>query len=128
MTTQPLNVLVFGEEYLIALDIQTVLTDQLGCTVAIMPTGRFPQAVETMPFDVAMLTLSRERAVNRERVRRVELRRKGIVFTTSFPIESPSLSGTGAWPIVDIPFNDQALVRAVRAAVSRGSVGSETEA
>lgn len=127
MTIQPLNVLVFGEEYLIALDIQTVLTDQLGCTVAILPTSRFAQALQTMPFDVVLISLSHQRTVNRERIRMVEVQGKGIVFTTSFPIESPTLGGTGTWPIVEIPFNDQALVRAVRAAISRDSVGSESE-
>ena len=51
MMTAPLRVLVAENQYLIAMEVERILLDDLPCDVTIAPLARLAEAVQTTAFD-----------------------------------------------------------------------------
>jgi|GEM_PF-7049955 hypothetical protein len=124
MDTCPLRIAVFGIEYFIALDIQRVIAENYGCEAPILPpSATWHEIVETTDFDLVVTSLSPVEEDNLVRVRDVTQLRRGIVFTTTITVE-PERSGAKGWPVVDLPFAEEALLEAIRSADQRLRVAS----
>lgn len=118
MDADRLRIVVFEIDYFIALDVQRVITEELGWETEILSPGSWYEMLAAADFDLIVTSLSPVEQDNVTRVRDVEQRRRGIVFTTTISIE-PERSGARDWPVVDLPFAEQALIAAVTSAARR---------
>ncbi|MCL6705844.1 hypothetical protein M8R20_02415 [Pseudomonas sp. R2.Fl] len=119
MDTHPLRIVVFGMEYFIALDVQRVIGENFGWDVQILPPSKtWHKTLATTDFDLIVTSLSTVEEDNLVRVRDVMQLRRGLVFTTTITVE-PERSGAQGWPVVDLPFAEEALVEAIMSAAER---------
>lgn len=118
MNADRLRIVVFEIDYFIALDVQRVIAEELDRDIEILSPRTWSQMLAEADFDLIITSLSPVEQDNVTRVRDVEQRRRGIVFTTTISVE-PERSGTRGWPVVDLPFSEQILVDAVTSAANR---------
>jgi DNA-binding response OmpR family regulator len=116
------HVLVIDVEYLVALEAEQVLTEQLGYTVDIAVPREIPQSLETRRFDVLFLNASLLSAPVEAAVQRLRASGIGVVFSSvdrTHRIGMPAFPGI---PVIARPFDDQELVEKVKSAA--GALGA----
>lgn len=118
MNADRLRIVVFEIDYFIALDVQRVIAEKLDRDIEILSPRTWSRMLAEADFDLIITSLSPAEQDNVTRVREVEQRRRGIVFTTTISVE-PERSGARGWPVVDLPFSEQILVDAVTSAANR---------
>ncbi|MBP1851433.1 hypothetical protein [Rhizobium halophytocola] len=117
MTPTSLKILVFVSEYFIALDIQRALAEMPESHVDIVQRHDIADALAAQPFDLAVIGLSKDLQENAKNAAAVERSGGALVFTSGFSPDSLPLAGSAPWPIVEIPFVDEALHHAASQAL-----------
>lgn len=111
-----MHVLVIDVEYLVALEAEQVLTDQLACTVEIAVPRDIDLALETLRFDILFLDAALLSETAAACVRRLLDAGTGIVFSSVDSAHRRGLPGFFGIPVISRPFDDDELVEIVRRA------------
>lgn len=107
-----LRILVVDLEYLVAMEAERILTENLACEVLIAMPRDYPAVLEGQKFDVVLIHAGLVRSP--EAVSRLNSADAGIVLSTLINEEA---DGLAEWPgvaIVPKPFEDRKLVEAIK--------------
>lgn len=111
-----MHVLVIDVEYLVALEAEQVLTEQLSATVDIVPPREALAVLKARPFHVLFLDAAVLTMAIIEELRRLSKTGTGIVFSSVEHGHRRGLPEFPGIPVISRPFDDQELVEAVRRA------------
>lgn len=114
-----LRVLVVESQVLIAVEIEYILTEKLGCDVTVTTLARYEDALCDGPYDVVLIDAAPSKTTNRARVEQIRAAGAAAVLLSSyedFAEEDPSTAGL---PKLEKPFDPADLVEIVREAASR---------
>lgn len=114
-----LRVLVVESQVLIAMEIEYILTEKLGCDVTVTTLARYEDALSDGPYDVVLVDAAPSRTTNLARVEQIQAVGAAAVLLSSyedFAEEDPSTAGL---PKLRKPFDPADLVAIVRETASR---------
>ena len=114
-----LRVLVAENQYLIAMEVEQILVDNLDCTVAIVPLVRLNDQLREGKFDLVLVDKAPTEALNRDRARQVTQSGAALVFLSSYDDPLVETPGSEAFPSVAKPIQAEELMRAVVTAKAR---------
>lgn len=124
--TAPLRVLVAENQYLIAMEVERILLDDLPCDVTIAPLARLAETVETTMFDVVIIDAVLNEALNVERADLIMKAGAKPVFLSSYGHFTDTPSIVTAHPLVAKPPQAHELAAAVlKAAHGQGPSDGE---
>lgn len=119
MHNPSLRVLVAENQYLIAMEVEQILVDNLDCTVAIVPLVRLNDQLREGKFDLVLVDKAPTEALNRDRARQVTQSGAALVFLSSYDDPLVETPGSEAFPSVAKPIQAEELMRAVVTAKAR---------
>ena len=119
MHNPSLRVLVAENQYLIAMEVEQILVDNLDCTVAIVPLVRLNDQLREGKFDLVLVDKAPTEALNRDRARQVTQSGAALVFLSSYDDPLLETAGGEAFPSVAKPIQAEELMRAVLTATAR---------
>ena len=99
MHNPSLRVLVAENQYLIAMEVEQILVDNLDCTVAIVPLVRLNDQLREGKFDLVLLDKAPTQALNRDRARLVTQSGAALIFLSSASRRTVCLSSISARPV-----------------------------
>ena len=111
---QNLRILVAEKQYLIALEVERILVDSLGCTTAICGPA-LEAALAAAPYDIVMLDTSSSTQHNLHRAKLVEDAGAAVIFLSSYELVDAEYQALRHFPIVGKPFDDDDIIEAVLA-------------
>ncbi|MDH4414258.1 MAG: hypothetical protein QE484_13190 [Rhizobium sp.] len=126
MINAPLRVLVAENQYLIAMEVERILLDTLGCDVTIAPIAQLADALATAAFDVVVIDAALAESLNVEHSRLVVDAGARPVFLSSYDHFTGSGPLVAAYPVVAKPPQAEELAAAVLKAV-HGQAPSDSE-
>jgi hypothetical protein len=115
MKMKHLKILAVDSEYLIGMDIERILTDELGCTVTVLTPKLFSQMVPKRQYDVAVIEGDETFPEFSSIVTRARSAASHLVFSTA---DAKCLAGVPGYediPVVMKPFDSECLVSIVAA-------------
>jgi DNA-binding NarL/FixJ family response regulator len=107
-----LRILIVDIEYLVAMEAERILTENMRCEVVIAMPRDYPEVLEREKFDVVLIHASLVRSP--QAVRRLKSAETGLVLSTLIDDEA---AGFAEWPgiaVIAKPFDDQKLVEAIK--------------
>jgi DNA-binding response OmpR family regulator len=114
------HVLLVEDEFLIAIDIERILSEGVGAKVT--TTHRTALAFEIIssqgPFDVAVLDFKLDHETSLPIAERLGAAGVPFVFLTGAPAEAGNLAHFGGVPIVAKPFDEDTLLAALKGAIA----------
>ena len=119
MHNPSLRVLVAENQYLIAMEVEQILVDNLDCTVAIVPLVRLNDQLREGKFDLVLVDKAPTEALNRDRARQVTQSGAALVFLSSYDDSLAEAPGAEAVASVAKPIQAEELMRAVVTAKAR---------
>jgi len=111
---QNLRVLVAEKQYLIALEVERILVESLGCTTAICGPA-LETALDAAQYDIVILDTSASTERNLQRAKLVEDNGAAVIFLSSYELVDAEYQALKNFPIVGKPFDDDQIVEAVLA-------------
>ncbi|MBW6421842.1 hypothetical protein KX729_10345 [Rhizobium sp. XQZ8] len=108
-----MRILIVDLEYLVAMEAERILTENLDGEMVIAMPRDYPAVLETQNFDVVLIHASLVRSP--EAVRRLNATEAGVVLSTL--MDEEAVDGFAEWPgvvVVSKPFDDQKLVAAIK--------------
>ncbi|MGE7367524.1 hypothetical protein ACQKKX_00425 [Neorhizobium sp. NPDC001467] len=114
----PLLVLIIDPEYLVALDAEQVLTDALACRVDIAMPREYPAILDQRRYDVILIDIRVIQGDAADAARRIGAHGAKVVLSS---LSHSYSNGFAPWPDVPVvlkPFNDQALIAAIKNAAT----------
>ncbi|CDZ47185.1 Hypothetical protein NGAL_HAMBI2427_20540 [Neorhizobium galegae bv. orientalis] len=106
-----LRILVVDREFLVAMEVETVLTEALACEVKVATPHTYIVELESGWFDVIVIDSG---LIGGEAGLRLRASGSGLVFTTLSVEDMDGLKGWDGITVVAKPFNDHHLVEAVK--------------
>ncbi len=118
MNNPSLRVLVVESQGLIAVEIEDILTEKLGCSVTITAHAEFGDALANGRYDVVLVDAAPSKAENLARAEQIEASGAATVFLSAYEDFSPNARSSHGFPIIDKPFDPFHLVETVKAAAA----------
>jgi DNA-binding response OmpR family regulator len=109
-----LRILVVDREFLVAMEVETVLTEALACEVKIATPRTYAMDLEQGLFDVVVIDTVLVRGESEDAALRLRACGAGLVFTTLSVEDMDGLKGWDGIAVVAKPFDDHHLVDAVK--------------
>ncbi|CDZ25963.1 Hypothetical protein NGAL_HAMBI490_07970 [Neorhizobium galegae bv. officinalis] len=109
-----LRILVVDREFLVAMEVETLLTEALACEVKIATPRTYAMDLEQGLFDVVVIDFALIRAESEDAALRLRACGAGLVFTTLSVEDMDGLEGWDGITVVEKPFDDRQLVEAVK--------------
>ncbi|MCJ9752590.1 hypothetical protein MOV61_17870 [Neorhizobium sp. BETTINA12A] len=106
-----MRILVVDREFLVAMEVEAVLTEALACEVHVATPHTYMVELESGWFDVIVID---SRLIGGEAGLRLRASGSGLVFTTLSVEDMDGLKGWDGISVVAKPFNDRHLVEAVK--------------
>ena len=122
MTPTSLKILVIASEYFIALDIQRALAELPDAQVDIGQSHTLFAEQLAPGFDVVVAEIPQDAATTTSYVDTIESEGSALIFISAYSVAANVAAAAKAWPVVDIPFVDEALHRAVAQALAERKV------
>lgn len=114
-----LRVLVVESQVLIAMEIEQILTENLGCAVTVTTLARYEDVLSDGPYDVVLVDAAPSKTTNLARVERIRAVGAAAVLLSSYEDFARQDPSTADLPKIDKPFDPSDLVAIVREAASR---------
>jgi DNA-binding response OmpR family regulator len=109
-----LRILVVDREFLVAMEVETVLAEALSCEVQIATPRNYAVELERGRFNVIVIDSALINTESGEAARRLRGSGAGLVFTTLGFEDMDGMQGWDGITVVAKPFNDHHLVEAVK--------------
>jgi DNA-binding response OmpR family regulator len=106
-----LRILVVDREFLVAMEVETVLTEAFACEVKVATPHTFIVELERGWFDVIVIDSG---LIGGEAALRLRASGSGLVFTTLSVDDMDGVTGWDGITVVAKPFNDHHLIEAVK--------------
>lgn len=119
MTCRPIRVLVAEKQLLIAMEVEGILTEALGCVVKVCPRYDLEAELATARYDVVVLDAAPSINRNIEFAHFIEEHGAVAVFLSSYDDISATLPQLDRSIVVAKPFDDKIIIEAVRQAGDR---------
>lgn len=107
-----MRILIVDLEYLVAMEAERILTENLDCEVQIAMPRDYPAVLENRNFDAVLIHASLVRSP--DAVRRLKVAETGVVLSTLIDDEA---AGFAEWPgvaVVPKPFDERQLIEAIK--------------
>ncbi|MCM2475989.1 hypothetical protein HGO38_21165 [Rhizobium sp. CG5] len=119
MSCQPFRVLVAEKQLLIAMEVEAILADALGCVVNVCPRYDLEAELATARYDVVVLDAAPSINRNAEYANLIQEHGAVPIFLTSYDDISGNLPQLRHSIVIAKPFDDKIIIEAVRQASSR---------
>lgn len=119
MNCQPFRVLVAEKQLLIAMEVEAILADALGCLVKVCPRYDLEAELARASYDVVVLDAAPSINRNIEYATFIEEHGAMPVFLSSYDDISATLPHLSRSIVIAKPFDDKIIIDAVRQAGSR---------
>lgn len=126
MPPSPLRVLIADNQYLIAMEVERMLSETIACTAAIAPLARMEEQLATGEFDVVVLDVAGNEALNVSRANAILAAGAEPVFLSSYGDHEQNQSIVSLHAVVAKPPLPEPLAAAVMAAASRRKSDSKS--
>jgi len=127
--TMPVNtchILVIDGEYLIAMDVELILTRALNCEVTICTPYDYESVLGENRFDIALVDTGEAVAKFVVLFETVRVHCAAIVVSTSCEEYSAGVPGVSGYPVVLKPYDEAALIEAIMCAADRNPAGTRS--
>ncbi|CAH0341932.1 hypothetical protein [Rhizobium sp. CECT 9324] len=114
-----LHVLIAENQYLIAMEVERILTETLACEVTIVPLTRLESELAKAKFDIVILDAAPNDNLNAVRGRMIEEAGAEPVFLSSYDQFLHASTAPNAYPFITKPPQPEALAEAVTRARQR---------
>jgi DNA-binding NarL/FixJ family response regulator len=112
-----MNVLIAHDEYLIALDLEQTIKARFGFDAQMCSPDHLELMARQTQFDVVLLEGSGSVPVNKNRFMLVSASGASVILLSSYRDMADKLKGQLPCPVLDIPFDINELISAVRLAL-----------
>jgi DNA-binding NarL/FixJ family response regulator len=126
MPPSPLRILIAENQYLIAMEVERMLVEMIGCEVTITPLARMSDEIARTAFDVVVLDAAGSEALNITRADAIRAAGAAPVFLSSYGDHDRRNSIVSLHPVVTKPPMPEQLAAAVRQAASRRHLDGES--
>lgn len=119
MQSPLLRVLVVESQILIAVEIEYILTEKLGCDVTVTTPARYEEELFDGRYDVVLVDAAPSNATNLGRIEQIRAAGAAAVLLSSYEDFSEEAPSTTGLPKLEKPFDPADLVEIVRDAAGR---------
>ncbi|MBP2557644.1 DNA-binding response OmpR family regulator [Neorhizobium galegae] len=109
-----MRILVVDREFLVAMEVETVLAEAFSCEVKVATPRTYAVDLEQGLFDVVVIDSALVREESEDAALRLRACGAGLVFTTLSAADMEGVKGWDGVTVVAKPFNDHHLVEAVK--------------
>lgn len=124
-----LRILIAETHYLIAMEVERMLSETMSCVTAIVPLARLKFHIAAEPYDVVVLDAAPSKILNIARARAIVEIGATPVFLSSYERYPDDAASMCTYPVVAKPLDPDSLAEAVRWAalqVPSGAIAAAT--
>lgn len=125
MNTSPPRVLIAENQYLIAMEVERILQENLLCDVKITPVSRLGSELSARGFDIVIIDAASSEPLNVERATLVLSAGALPIFLSSYDHSPYAGTIASSYPIISKPPQAEELAAAVIDAMRRKLLNSE---